>query len=39
LTAYNYDCHLPVPMQRDRFLKVFARASYKKLPGLTINST
>lgn len=39
LTAYNYDCHLPVPMQRDRFLKVFARASYKKLPGLTIDST
>ena len=39
MTAYNYDCHLPVPMQRDRFLKVFARASYKKLPGLTIDST
>jgi len=39
LTALNYDSHLPVPMQRDRFLEIFNRASYKKLPGLTIDST
>jgi len=39
LTAYNYDSHLPVPMQRDRFLEIFGRASYKKRPGLTIDST
>lgn len=39
MTAFNYDSHLPAPMQRDRFLEVFNRASYKKLPGLTIDST
>jgi len=39
LTALNYDCHLPVPMQRDRFLEIFRRASYKRPPGLTIDST
>ncbi len=39
LTAYNYDSHLPAPMQRDRFFEIFNRASYKKLPGLTIDST
>ena len=39
LTAFNYDSHLPAPMHRDRFLEVFRRASYKKLPGLTIDST
>jgi len=38
LTAFNYDSHLPAPMQRDRFLEIFNRASYKKLPGLTIDS-
>jgi hypothetical protein len=39
LTAFNYDSHLPAPMQRDRFFEIFNRASYKKLPGLTIDST
>ncbi len=39
MTAFNYDSHLPAPMERDRFLDVFNRASYKKLPGLTIDST
>jgi len=39
MTAFNYDSHLPAPMQRDRFPEVFDRASYKKLPGLTIDST
>ena len=39
LTAFNYDSHLPAPMRQDRFLKIFRQASYKKLPGLTIDST
>ncbi len=38
-TDWNYDSHVPVLMDRDRFCRIFSRAPYKQGPGLTIDST
>lgn len=38
-TDWNYDSHIPAPMYRDTFRRIFARAPYKQDPGLTIDST
>jgi len=38
-TDWNYDSHIPAPMQRDAFRQIFNRAPYQQGPGLTIDST
>jgi len=38
-TDWNYDSHIPAPMQRDTFRRVFSHAPYQQGPGLTVDST
>jgi len=38
-TDWNYDSHIPAPMHRDTFRRIFDRAPYQQGPGLTIDST
>ena len=38
-TDWNYDSHIPAPMYRDSFRRIFNRTPYQQGPGLTIDST